>query len=66
MGYFLGRSFPAIGKNIDYAMIAILAFTVIPLAFEGWRHRNRGDDGESSGSSPSSSASSAHAARSEN
>jgi hypothetical protein len=47
-------------------MIAILAFTVIPLAFEGWRHRNRGDDGESSGSSPSSSASSAHAARSEN
>jgi hypothetical protein len=49
-------------------MIAILAFTVIPLAFEGWRHRNRGDDGDdtaASGSSTSSSAS-ARAARSEN
>jgi membrane-associated protein len=65
MGYFLGRSFPAIGKNIDYAMIAILAFTVIPLAFEGWRHRNRGDDGDDTAASTSNSAS-ARAARSEN
>jgi membrane-associated protein len=48
MGYFLGRSFPAIGRNIDYAMIAILAFTVIPLAYEGWRHRGPGDDHDES------------------
>jgi membrane-associated protein len=48
MGYFLGRSFPAIGRNIDYAMIAILAFTVIPLAYEGWRHRGHGDDHDES------------------
>jgi membrane-associated protein len=56
MGYFLGRSFPAIGENIDYAMIAILAFTVVPLAYEGWRHRNRGDDEEAGDSAPSPAA----------
>lgn len=39
IGYFLGNAFPSIGKNIDYAMIAILLFTVIPLAYEGWKHR---------------------------
>ncbi len=39
LGYFLGRTFPAIGDNIDYAMIAILVFTVAPLAYEGIKHR---------------------------
>lgn len=39
IGYFLGATFPSIGENIDYAMIAILLFTVIPLAYEGWKHR---------------------------
>ena len=41
IGYFLGATFPSIGDNIDYAMIAILLFTVIPLAYEGWKHRHR-------------------------
>ncbi|MBB6628369.1 VTT domain-containing protein [Nocardioides sp. KIGAM211] len=44
LGYFLGATFPAIGENIDYAMIAILAFTVIPLVYEGWKHRGHDDD----------------------
>ena len=39
LGYFLGRTFPSIGENIDYAMIAILAFTVLPLAYEAIKHR---------------------------
>lgn len=39
LGYFLGRTFPSIGENIDYAMIAILIFTVAPVAYEGWKHR---------------------------
>jgi membrane-associated protein len=39
MGYFLGRSFPGIGENIDKAIIAILAFSVIPVAYEWWKHR---------------------------
>lgn len=46
MGYFLGAAFPAIGKNIDYAVIAIAVFTVIPLAFEAIRHRGHDDDDE--------------------
>ena len=43
LGYFLGATFPSIGENIDYAMIAILAFTVLPLVYEGWKHRRHGD-----------------------
>ncbi len=39
LGYFLGRTFPSIGENIDYAMIAIVIFTVAPLAYEGIKHR---------------------------
>ena len=39
LGFFLGGIFPALGKNIDYAVIAILAFSVIPVAIEWWRHR---------------------------
>ena len=34
LGYFLGAAFPALGENIDYAVIAILAFSVIPVAYE--------------------------------
>jgi len=39
LGYFLGQTFPALGENIDYAIIVILLFTVIPLAYEAIRHR---------------------------
>jgi membrane-associated protein len=39
LGYFLGRRFPSLGENIDYAIIVILAFSAIPVAFEWWRHR---------------------------
>ena len=38
-GYFLGSAFPALGENIDKAIIVILAFSVIPVAYELWRHR---------------------------
>lgn len=40
-GYFLGAAFPSLGENLDKAIIAILAFSVIPLAFEWWRHRRQ-------------------------
>ncbi|GAB3776086.1 membrane-associated protein [Nocardioides ginsengisegetis] len=46
MGYFLGATFPALGNNIDYAMIAILVFTLVPLAWEAWRHRGSDEDDE--------------------
>lgn len=39
LGYFLGSAFPSLGKNIDKAIIVILAFSVIPIVWEWWRHR---------------------------
>jgi membrane-associated protein len=42
LGYFLGETFPALGENIDYAVLAILAFSVIPVAYEWRRHRKNG------------------------
>jgi membrane-associated protein len=42
LGFFLGRRFPALGQNIDYAVVAILLFSVIPVAYEWWKHRRKG------------------------
>jgi membrane-associated protein len=39
LGYFLGAAFPWLGENIDYVTVAILAFTVVPLVVEWWKHR---------------------------
>jgi membrane-associated protein len=39
LGYFLGRSFPGLGANIDKAILVILAFSVIPVAYEWRKHR---------------------------
>jgi len=40
-GYFLGSAFPSLGQNIDKAVYAILAFSVIPIAIEWRRHRHQ-------------------------
>ena len=55
-GYFLGAAFPALGQNIDKAMLVILAFSVIPIAIEWWRNRRargasagRSDSGDPDG-----------------
>jgi membrane-associated protein len=39
LGFFLGSAFPGLGEQIDKLIIAILAFSVIPVAWEWWRHR---------------------------
>ena len=39
MGYFLGAAFPSLGENIDKAIIVILAFSLIPIVWEWWRHK---------------------------
>ena len=39
LGFFLGRKFPALADNIDYATLAILAFSVIPFTYEWLKHR---------------------------
>ena len=44
LGYFLGAAFPWLGNNIDYVTVAILAFTVVPLAYEWIKHRHHHDE----------------------
>jgi membrane-associated protein len=39
LGYFLGAAIPALGDNIDYVTLAILAFSAIPVGWEWWRHK---------------------------
>ena len=41
LGYFLGAAFPALGENIDKAIILILAFSVLPIIYEWWKHRRQ-------------------------
>ena len=41
LGYFLGQTFPALKTNIDYAVLAILAFSIIPFGYEWLRHRRQ-------------------------
>jgi membrane-associated protein len=44
LGFTLGQAFPSLGENIDKALLVILAFTVVPVAWELWqrrRHRAR-------------------------
>ncbi len=41
LGYFLGQTFPWLAENIDYAILVILAFSLLPIAWEWWRHRGR-------------------------
>jgi membrane-associated protein len=38
-GYFLGSAFPSLGENIDKAIIVIIAFSLLPIVWEWWRHR---------------------------
>jgi membrane-associated protein len=41
LGYFLGNTFPAIAKNIDLLILGLLALSVIPVAYEWWKHRRQ-------------------------
>jgi len=43
LGYFLGAAVPSLGQNIDVAILAILAFSLIPVAWEWRRHRQHAD-----------------------
>ncbi len=48
-GYFLGAAFPTLGENIDKAVLVILAFSVVPIVFEWWRHKRQGGDDAETG-----------------
>jgi len=39
LGYWLGNSFPWIGKNIEYAIVLIVVISLLPVAIEFIRHR---------------------------
>ncbi len=39
LGFFLGDAFPTLGESIDKLIIVILAFSVVPVAIEWWRHK---------------------------
>jgi membrane-associated protein len=39
LGYWLGSSFPWIGKNIEYAIVLIVVISLLPVAIEFIRHR---------------------------
>ena len=39
LGYFLGDAFPTLGESIDKLVIVIVAFSLIPILVEWWRHR---------------------------
>ena len=53
LGYFLGATFESLGHNIDKAILVILAFSLIPVVYEWWRHRRTagtsGDDNDGDG-----------------
>ena len=41
LGYFLGNTFPVVAKNIDLLILGLLALSVIPVAYEWWKHRRQ-------------------------
>lgn len=52
LGYFLGKSFPALQHNLELAILVIVAFSLLPAVFEYVRHRRHsrvvaGEDVES-------------------
>ncbi|MEP6799735.1 MAG: VTT domain-containing protein [Lapillicoccus sp.] len=49
-GYFLGSAFPAIGKNLDVAIIVVVALSLVPAVIELVRHRRKGGGGVGGGS----------------
>ncbi|TWP39089.1 DedA family protein [Leekyejoonella antrihumi] len=38
-GHILGKAFPSLGKNIDYAILVIVILSLIPMYFEYRKHR---------------------------
>jgi membrane-associated protein len=41
LGYWLGRSFPGIGDNLELAIVVIVLFSLVPIGIEVWRHRRK-------------------------
>jgi membrane-associated protein len=46
LGAALGKTFPSIGKNLDYVIVVIVALSLVPFGIEYLRHRRRGAAGD--------------------
>ncbi len=46
LGYTLGRAFPAIGDNIEIAVLVIVFVSLLPVAIEFLRHRRNNPKGK--------------------
>ncbi len=42
LGYFLGQAFPVLQDKLDIAIVLVVLVSLIPAAFEWWRHRRAG------------------------
>ncbi len=40
-GFFLGSAFPSLGSKLDIVILGLLAVSVIPVAYEWWKHRRQ-------------------------
>ncbi len=43
LGYFLSRAFPVLQDKLDVAILLVVAVSLVPAAFEWWRHRRTRD-----------------------
>ena len=41
LGYFLGQAFPVLQDNLEFAIVAIVAFSLMPVLVEYLRHRKQ-------------------------
>lgn len=41
LGYFLGQAFPVLQDKLDVAVLLVVAVSLVPVAFEWWRHRRQ-------------------------
>ncbi len=42
LGYFLGQAFPVLQDKLDIAIVLVVLVSLLPAAFEWWRHRRAG------------------------
>ena len=45
LGYFLGQAFPVLQDKLELAILAIVAFSVLPVLVEYLRHRKQANAG---------------------
>jgi membrane-associated protein len=41
LGFLLGQAFPALQHNIEAIILLIVAFSLVPMVFEWWRHKKK-------------------------